>query len=231
MATLLEVRERMLQRAGLEHNQDFVTTVEVNALINLKYKELYGLLARNGLLRAETPYDITANGASSYSLPDDHWATLAVFRLDGNVPIYLGRHDHRLRTSSVRVGLASSYRVVGFDIEFDPRPSSGTYTVVYIPIPAELTADTDELDGVLGFEEYIVVAGAIALGIKDKVNVDDLRIDLREIKERIIDDAKAAEMSENPTVQNVRLPREYLPGGNRGVQGYWGSPYALFRGW
>lgn len=222
----------MLQRAGLEHGQDFVTTAEANALINLKYKELYGLLERHGLHRARLTEIITADGSASYPMPATLWAILAVFRDDGGTRTYLGRHDHRFMPGTTGGGgPANSYHMVGTQIEFDTLPTSGTYYVVYIPVPADLVDDVDTLDGVLGWEEYIVVAGAIALGIKDKVNVDDLRVDLRLLTDRIIDEAKAAEMSENPVVQNVRMPAGTLPGGNRGVQGYWGSPYALFRNW
>jgi hypothetical protein len=231
MATLLEVRDRIRQRTGNEHDDDFVTNLELNGLINLKYKELYGLLARHGLLRAETPFPITANGATSYALPVDHWGTLAVFREDGMAPVYLTRHDHRTRTTSTRKGPASTYRVVGFYIEFDPRPDTGSYTVIYVPVPPTLVDDADELDGVLGWEEYVVVAAGISVLVKDKLDTTDFRFELAQLEQRIIDEAKAAEFSENPTVQNVRLPRVALPGGDRGVTGYWGSPTWLFRGW
>lgn len=230
--TLLEMRDRVRQRTGLEHDQDFVTDTELNQLINLKYQELYGLLERHGLHRASKTETVTANGATNYSMPLDFWAVLAVFRNDSGVNTYLERHDHRFRPGTQGIGgPASSYRMIGTKIEFDTIPTSGTYYVVYLPIPAELTNDLDTLDGVLGWEEYVVVACAIAVGIKDKVDVRDLWVELGRLETRIIDEVKASEMSENPVVQNVRLPRTHLPGGNRGVTGYWGSPSWLFRGW
>lgn len=231
MATLLEVRDRIRQRTGNEHDDDFLTNTELNGLINLKYKELYGLLTRHGLLRAETTLPIVATGAATYALPTDHWGTLAVFRDDGLSPVYLTRHDHRTRTSTSRTGPASTYRVVGSNIEFDPRPSNGNYVLVYIPVPANLVGDADVLDSVLGWDEYVVVAASIAVATKDKLDTADLRFDLAQLEQRIVDEAKAAELSENPTVQNTRLPRTVLPGGERGVSGYWGSPTWLFRGW
>lgn len=232
MSTLLDVRTRVRQRSGHEHSQEFVTDTELNQLINLKYKELYGLLTRSGLVRAETAFDIAANGNETYALPADFWAVLAVFRDDGvGSRTYLTRHDHRHRSSTTESGPASTYRVRGFSVEFDTRPSDGDYTVIYIPVPGTLTADTDTMDDVLGWDEYVVVAVSLAVAIKDKVDTADLRIDLAELKERIVDEAKAAELSENPTVQDVRCGPQYLPGGNRGVTGVWGNPFGLFRRW
>lgn len=232
MSTLLEVRTRVRQRSGHEHSQEFVTDAELNQLINLKYKELYGLLSRLGLARNETAFAIAANGSETYALPDDFWALLAVFRDDGlGARTYLTRHDHRYRSSTENSGPASTYRVRGYTIEFNTRPSDGDYTLVYIPVPATLAADTDELDDVLGWDEYIVVAVSLAVAIKDKVDTTDLRVDLAELKERIIDEAKAVELSENPTVQDVRRGPMCLPGGDRGVSGVWGNPFGLFRRW
>lgn len=231
MSTLLEVRTRVRQRAGHEHSQEFVSDTELNQLINMKYKELYGLLTRSGLVRNEAEFPITADGSDTYPLPVDFWAVLAVFRTDTGVPVYLTRHDHRLRTSDTMTGPGSTYRVRGVLIEFNPRPASGDYTVLYAPIPGLLTADTDTLDDVLGWDEYVVVAVALAVAIKDKVDTADLRMDLAMLNQRVVDEAKAAELSENPTVQDVRSRSSFLPGGDRGVSGYWGSPYGIFRGW
>lgn len=232
MSTLLEVRNRIRQRSGHEHSQEFVTDAELDQLTNLKYKELYGLLIRSGLVRAETAFDIVANGNETYALPVDFWAVLAVFRDDGvGSRTYLTRHDHRYRSGTDSTGPASTYRVRGSTIEFNTRPSSGDYVVVYVPIPGTLVDDDDTLDDVLGWDEYVVVAVSLAVAIKDKVDTADLRMDLAELRERIVDEAKAAELSENPTVQDVRCGPQYLPGGNRGVQGVWGNPYGLFRRW
>ncbi len=232
MSSLLDVRTRIRQRSGHEHSQEFVTDAELNQLINLKYKELYGLLIRMGLARAETDFAIVADGSETYDLPEDFWAVFAVFRDDGvGARTYLTRHDHRYRSRSDNSGPASTYRIRGHTIEFNTRPDSGDYTVVYIPVPDVLTEDTDELDDVLGWDEYVVVTVSIVVAVKDKVDTTDLRIDLAELRQRIVDEAKAVELSENPTVQDVRRGAAFLPGGNRGVTGVWGNPFGLFRRW
>lgn len=223
MATLAEVRQRSAQRADMEYDpavstvDRFVTNTELDSLINLGYAELYGALARQGMHRVESVESITATGAATYSLPADLWAVLTVHRVDNTgEPAMLRRHDHRLRTSSTFAAPGSSYRVVGTSIEFNPRPASGTYEVRYVPVPGTLTADDQTLDGVLGWEEYVVLFVAARLLQKEgsHSDADKLKMDARELMQRIQDEAQAAEMSEGSCIQNVTTGAgDVLPGG------------------
>jgi hypothetical protein len=167
-----------------------------------------------------------------YTLPSDLWAILTVFRVDDSGEyVLLNRHDFRVRPSVTFGGPASTYRVVGSSIEFNPLPTSGDYLVVYVPVPPEFVLDTDTFDSVLGFEEYVVIACTIALLEKEQLDTDMHRADLAKIERDIIDAAKAAEMTEGHVVQDVRNRRTWLPGGNRGVTGYWGYPGSFYRGY
>lgn len=224
------MRDRVRQRSGNEHTQDFITDTELNALINLKYKELYGKLTSWGIHKSETTYTIATDGSANYALPADLWAVLVVFRADSGAYARLDRHDVRFKPSTANQGPAATYRVVGSAIEFSPVPSSGDYLLVYVPVPGDLELDSDTLDGVLGWEEYVVVACTISLLEKEQLDTTDHRRDLLALEARIIDEAKAAEMTEGHVVQDVRGCGGYiLPGGNRGVTGFWGYPG--FRYW
>lgn len=219
MATLAEIRTRCLQRADLEYEQSatdaqrFVTDAEVDGLINTEYKRLYGLLVRHGMHVGESTYAITADGSLAYSLPTDYFATLTVWREETGGWIRLPRHDHRVRPSDQNVGPAVTYRVVGTNIEFIPTPESGDYEVKYVPVPGELTADDDTLDGVLGWEEYVVIAVAIELKQKEDVNTSSLERRLARLASDIADEAQAAEMTEGITVADVRYGRNTNTGG------------------
>lgn len=227
--TLLELRTRIRQRTDNEHSGGFVSDDEINQLINLHNRALYGLLVRHGLQRSESVYSITANGSTSYALPVDMFALLGVYRVDtgSTSKIWLGRHDHRHRPSSSLKGDASTYRLVGGNIEFSPIPSTGSYELVYIPEPATLALDSDLVDGVLGWEEYIVLCASIDILQKeeaDPTNIAILRERLAELVVRIVDEAKDVELSEHPTIQDVRTTPQ-LPGAYN-VIGFRGS----FRG-
>lgn len=204
-ATLAQLRTRVRQRSDNEFSgSNFITDDEITQLLNTSYQELYGLLERSGLHLAEELLTITADGSASYDLPADYYATLAVFRVDGNYRTYLPRHSLRVRPSTAITGAASSYRVVGSTLVFLPTPTDGTYEVIYIPVPGELSADEDTVDGVLGWEEYLVIDCAIKILEKEESDVTALRQDRERIQQRIIDEATAQEMSESWTVNNVR---------------------------
>lgn len=230
MATFLEVRTMAFQRANLEYDTGvadedrFVTEVEINRLINLAYRELYGHLVRHGMHRTETVYEITADGSDTYALPADLFAILTVHRVEDDFAILLTRHDHRLRPVASSGADASTYRVVGSTIEFNPVPDTGDYEVRYVPVPATLTADADTVDGVLGWEEYVVLYVAAKLLQKEgSFNAAAaLQADARELLLRIRDEANAAELTEGTVVQNVRtvstpVPGDFMSGGRPGL--------------
>lgn len=204
--TLATMRTRIRQRTDQEYSDsEFVTDAELTQLINTSYNELYGLLIRHSLHRTETVQTITANGAASYALPTDRFAILGVFRIDGTATkSFLARHDHRKRPDTAVKSPAATYRVIGGNIEFIPVPASGTYEVVYVPIPGTLVDDADELDGVLGWEEYVVVDVAIRVLMKEESDVTDLKGERDRLHARIVDEANHAEMSEGLVVANVR---------------------------
>lgn len=208
MPTLLQLRDRIKQRTDNEYTDGFVTDGEIDALINLHYKELYELLQLNGLHRVETEFAIAATGAVSYALPVDLFAVFAVFRVESDgTRCYLTRHGHRT-TPGPNKSDAYTYRVVGgLRIEFNPTPATGNYVVTYIPIPPDLTDDTDTLDGVLGWEEFVVIAASLDIATKEAVDpgmVGLLAAQLGRQRARIVTAARNAEVTETQRVADVR---------------------------
>ena len=204
--TLLQVRERIKRRTDNEYTDGFIEDGEIDDLINLHYKRLYALLQRTGLQRPETDYAIAADGSSSYALPADLYAVFAVFRLlDDGTPEYLTRHDQRNRPGPHQTD-ACTYRVKGLSVEFIPTPSTGNYVVSYIPVPGDLVDDDDALDGVLGWEEYVVLAASVDVMVKesDPSMIGHVQGQLQAIRAEIRTEARNVEMSEAPCVQDTR---------------------------
>ncbi len=200
--TLLQMRTRIRQRADMEHTE-FVTDDELDQLINTEYKELYGLLVRHSLQRTETVGTITADGSTDYDLPADFYSLISVFRVEGNARVRLPRHGERFRPGPVS-GPATSYRVVNFTLELYPQPASGTYEYLYIPVPTDLEVDADTLDGVLGWEELVVLGAAIKCLDKEEATTDHLERQKNTLIKRIQDEAAAVEFTENWVVERVR---------------------------
>lgn len=205
----------MAYNADAPETVKFAKTTEVNALINTGYKELYGLLMLYGMHRSEEIETITATGATTYALPTDMFGILGVWRVENGVRTRLPRHDHRLRPNTNINGPANTYRVIGSSLELNPLPSSGTYEVQYVPVPGELDDDADTLDGVLGWEEYVVLWVAIQLRDKEETDTKPLEAKLDKLTVRIQNEAQAAEFTEGQCIADVlygRDARGALPG-------------------
>lgn len=219
--TLAQLRTRVRQRSDNEHTGQFVTDAELNQLINTRYKELYELLVIHGLHRAESVQTISpTTAASSYALNSDFFAVLGVWRIDPALgPIWLSRHDHRTMPDTAQPADAESYRIVGVTIEFNPVANDGTYKVKYVPVPGDMADDdNDDIDGVLGWEEYVVVGAAIDVLTKEEAEeaaLQSLHGHLAQLRDRIKFAAQQVELSEMPAIANTRasyFDRRKLPG-------------------
>jgi hypothetical protein len=223
LVTLDTLRTRIRQRTDQEHTpSEFVTDAELNQLINTSYAKLYGELVRAGLHVAESTSDVTATGAATYALPTDFYSMIGVYHSENGYNRRLKMHSARFRPGSAQVGPAISYRVNNYALELFPRPASGTYMVVYVPQPAELVGDDDTLDGVLGWEEFVVVDVSINVFIKEETDTSVLERERERLMTRIREEAYAAEMTESWVVENVRPSAAITPDmrpwrGSRGV--------------
>ena len=234
MATLLQLRTRVRQRSDNEHTGDFVSNTEINQLINTKILELYELLVLEGLHRAESTQTInptsTSPAASTYALNSDVFAVLAVHgRLSASEDgWWLDRHDHRVMPNPYTPADADTYRVIGSTIEFNPCPTTGIYTVRYVPVPAELTADSDTFDGGLGWDEWVVCGAAVDVLVKEDGDPNTINTLLglqAKQEQRIRRAAQNQELSNYPGVAKVRssafdrirLPGDFTQTGIRGI--------------
>lgn len=205
--TLSTLRTRIRQRADQEFTgSDFITDTELNQLINTSYAELYGHLVRNGIDIAESSQTITSTGATTpYALASDFYSILNVYRYESGRYYRLPRHDIRVKPSDVRFGKATSYRVVGVSLQLNPWPSTGdVIKVTYVPVPSDLSADTDAVDGVLGWEEFLVWDVAAKIAMKEESDARPFLVERDRILERIKDEAQAAEMVESYVIATNR---------------------------
>src|SRR3990167_313370 len=86
---------RVRQRADLE-NDTHVSDAEIQTAISSMVGEMHMLVDSAGLRYHETAATITATGASSYTLPTAHLATIRISQVDSN-----GRNPRRLNEVQV----------------------------------------------------------------------------------------------------------------------------------
>jgi hypothetical protein len=168
MVTLIA---RCKRRAGLVGDNSIPDTDWQEAISEM-YGELHGIVADAGGRYYETEASITATGASSYTLPTDHLATIGIDRITsttgGREPLdeimMQERHLYAGQT-----GNGSFFAIVGQTIEMYPRPGSGTYKHLYIPQAADLSlvGPTTDVDLVTPDGESFLLYG-VAVKIRSR---------------------------------------------------------------
>lgn len=233
------IRDSIRQRSDNEYTDgEFVTDAELLVLANRSRKMLFGMLAEAGQCSvAETVYTLTVDGSLNYALPDDCFAVAGVFREESNSWLRLHIHDQRTYPRDDIETVAWSYRTHGSledsVIELNPRVNSGNYIVRYIGVPADFALDADTMDGVLGWEEWVILDVAIDLLNKEQLHDAADRLQGRQDKmtQRIQAAASQRDLLEQGAISDIRASSTdtlfddegFLPGGQRGIRGYYGS--------
>jgi len=184
---------RVRRRAGREGDDTF-STGECKALISEQYGELYCAVAETGLRHFETEGSIAANGATSYTEPSDMLSFVGIDRVldSAGRRVELAELMAKERIDVMgTTGDATAFQVVDDQIVLYPKPSTGTYKILYIPQPPDLSiaADTDQVDVVNPHGESFLLWGVAVKMLGPKTESDpQLAMAEREAaRERLID--------------------------------------------
>lgn len=197
--TVTRMMTRARERADMV-NSGFITDSELRGYISSSYTELYELLIQSGLIYFNPQTEnIVADGSESYPLPDDYYGTMRVdYQWSSNYWTELFEYLEPERTmfenvfSGGATGYATHWSVQGGNLVLLPAPSGGTYRHRYIPAPADLeigNADQVTIDGVGGWEEWVIVDAARKMLAKEESSTAHLERDLARLKERIEESA------------------------------------------
>lgn len=199
-------------------NSNFVTLPEWNTYINQSYFELYDLLVtlyEDYFLAL--PYTFTTVGnQSSYDLPSNFYKLMGVdcgqnvaneSRVNVNKFNFIDRNKYVYPSvTNTFFGVFNlRYRVLGGKLHFIPVPSAGQIiTVWFIPKLVQLLQDTDVVDGVSGWTEYIVVDAAIKALEKEESDTTALMVRKAALLKRIEDSGSKRDAGQPDTVSDVR---------------------------
>lgn len=244
--TLGQLRLLSQQKAD-RVNSNFVTTPEWNVYINQSYFELYDMLT--------TLYEdyyiapalmLTTDGVTQlYPLPNgtNYNGAIPFYKLmgidcgldnSGNAWVTLKKFNFISRNRYVYPNISSTflgvfnlqYRLLGNNIELIPTPSANQILRVwYIPRMTQLLQDTDIVDGVSGWTEYIAVDAAIKALQKEESPVDVLMAEKQMLIDRIQSSAMNRDAGQPDTISNTRSWGERWggygsPGGDGNYGGY-----------
>jgi hypothetical protein len=240
--TLGAVRLAAQQRADMVNN-GFVSTQEWNDYINHSYYELYDILIQTygDEYYVATPYSFSTDSRNPalYNLPNNFYKLLGVdlaispngsgttngwLTLKKHAFISRNRYIYGNTPVSFLGILQLRYRLVGGQIEFVPIPSSNqTVRLWYIPRPITLLSDSDVLDGISGWDEYVIVDSAIKALQKEESDCSLLMAQKGALLKRIEAAASNRDAGEPEVATDVRrLDGGYFsdPGGD-GPSGGW----------
>lgn len=189
--TLAQVRTLCKQESDME-NTTFISDSEWNTYINQSYFELYDLLVQKyGDDYYANTVSFTTDGTSElYALPNgtNYSSAPAFYKLLGvdralsnssdsyvNVPRFnmSARNNYSAPNIQSFHGVTNlRYRLNGNNLWLNPVAQAGqTIRIWYVPRLTTLSGDADTVDGISGWNEYIVVDAAMKALAKEESDV------------------------------------------------------------
>ena len=231
--TLANLRTAVRQRADMVGSQ-FVTDSELNDYINRSYAELYDLLIQkygdNYFVAA--PFSFSTDGSSiQYALPSDFYKLLGVDLAlsntdDSFVTVHQFEFGDRNRYSVPNFqsfyGVTNlRYRLNGNNLWLTPKPAANqTIRIWYIPRIIYLSADGDTMDGISGWEEYVIIDAAIKCLQKEESDISILAGQKVAIIQRIEAAAENRNTAQPSKVVDVMYNSFGWPSGNGTGDGF-----------
>jgi hypothetical protein len=194
--TIAQLATRARERADMV-NSGFITPSELRGYLSASYAELYERLIQSGLFYFDwQTQTINGDGNELYDLPDDYYATLRMdYEWSSNYHTELWEYMFQERTrfenaiGGATSGYSTHYTISGSKVSLLPAPTGGTYRHFYAPRPMDLGSeeysDDTEIDGVGGWEEWIIVDAARKMLAKEESTTAHLERDLQRLEARI----------------------------------------------
>ncbi len=200
-------------------NSNFYSPQELMNMCSQSRKELYDIIVQKfgDDYYLATPYTyLTANQQQFYPLPSDFYKLLGVdVALNANDPNswvtlkqfnFIQRNLYNFPNVYTMYGITNlRYRLMGNQLEIVPVPSGGqTIHLWYVPRPSQLLNLTDLVDGVSGWEEYIVVDMCIKMLTKEESDISIYAAQKMGLLKRIEEAAENRDIGEPQTVSDSR---------------------------
>lgn len=240
-----QIRERSDQKnASGVYTTSFITDSELNNYINQSYFELYDILVQKfgDDYYVAPALEFTADGSSQlYAFPNgtNYGAAPAFYKFMG-LDLALGGETNSDGWVTVRNFMFSDrnryavpnfqsfygvtnlrYRITGNYLYLTPVPSGGQiFRLWYVPRMTELSSDSDTVDGVSGWTEYIIVDACIKILAKEESDTSVFLEQKRGLLGRIEAAAENRDAGNPQTVCDTQWQDYTFP-----VGGYYGGSY------
>jgi len=217
---LAELKDKARQRSDME-NSNFVSDAELTTYINDSIAELHDLMIQAydaDYFTQDYEFSTTSN-VDTYSLPTDFYKLRGVdVRINNDnwqtVKPYNFNERNRNTDGVVwdLLGLpAIRYRIVGANIKFTPKPTQNAdIRMWYTPVATQLVNDTDSLDDLNAYAEYVVVDAAIKMRTKEESDTTEFVRQKAEMRDRILNMAKNRDSGSSATISDVTAENDSL---------------------
>lgn len=215
LVTLADMKVRVRDRADMK-NSEFVTDEELAQYINASYQELYDILVASFEdYYTLPPVSFTLSSTDYYELPSNFYKLRGIdAALDNGNNFYtVSPFDFARRNRQGQslyrldyVQYDKNYRIVGNRIYFTPAErAAGVYRIWYIPQATTLTTETSTLDGINGWEEYVVVDAARKCLAKEESDTSFLVQEKEALRQRIINASARRDAGMPKTISDINL--------------------------
>jgi hypothetical protein len=216
--TVGQLATRIRERADMV-NSTFITEPELRGYISASYAELYDVLVKSGLAYHEKQHDYTTDSGATYALPSDYYGTIGVdYHQDASRWVSLPElmPQERNRHQELGTGQALGFRIVGQSLVLLPTPPAGQeYRLIYVPCAVDLDSDAQTIDGVNGWEEYIVWDSVVKCLAKEESSTQTAERNRQRVLERI------EEAAENRALSHPRRVVDAYEGRNTRGGDWW----------
>lgn len=210
-ARLDDLRNQVRQRADIENHTARFPNSELTSYLNQSWAELYELIISAGDEYYLSSNTITTSaGVDTYSLPADFYKLAGVdIDVGGPQPIPIRKFVFRERNRYLyndgwSYGRPVSYRLWGSNIRFTPRPSANYSVIVwYYPTQTDMSSDSDTIDGVQGWEEFVVLDAAVKCLAKDSRDASALVAQRETVRQRVLGNMQTRDTSEPDRATDV----------------------------
>lgn len=215
---------------------DNISVQEWNSMISQSYKELYDILVQKfgDDYYVASPYTYTTvQNQNLYPLPVDFYKLLlceiALNPNDPNSYITLAQYEflqknlYNYPNQYTLYGITNlKYRLNGTNLSIVPIPQGGqTIRIWYAPRPNQLINDTDTLDAISGYEEYIVADCCIKALAKTEDDVSIFMAQKNGLMKRIEEAAENRNIAEPQRVTDARR-KNFAWSDGSGTEGFGG---------
>lgn len=195
-----ELRTRVRDHADMA-NSSFVSDAEMLRYLSANYCALYDELVTADPERFRTEQTITVGtdtdtSGRKFAVASDYYGTIKIsYNTDNNTrdPLRraygteLDRYNYsQTDTSEVWAPVHNTTTPATQKIELLPPPNSGeVYTHTYIVAPAELTTASDTVNGVSGWEKYIILLTVLDCRDKEETPTGSVERQIAAFQERL----------------------------------------------